>query len=165
MANWRQAFKSDFMASWDLDSSAVLTIKNVEQKEVQLAKKELKNVAYFVEKTFSNGEAIKPMILNATNCKKLNMFTGTKETANWNNIQVEIAVVENKGRIGEATGLSIVRVVSGGVDPLEAIKTLLEKAKENLNQDEVDGVNQVITEQRVNAYDKTINFLKTKTNE
>lgn len=162
MPNWRNAHKSDFMASWDLDSNVILTISHVEQKDVQLAKKELKNVAYFAEKTFPNGEAIKPMILNATNCKQLNMFTNTKETNEWRNIQVEIGVTANKGRIGEATGLSILRVVSGGFDPLEAINTLFKEVKDNLSEEEIEGVNTVINEYRVNQYDKTINFLKSK---
>jgi hypothetical protein len=162
MPNWRNAHKSDFMASWDLDSNVILTISHVEQKMVKLAKEELKNVAYFVEKAFTNNEPIKPMILNATNCKQLNMFTGTKEIGDWKNIQVEIGVTANKGRIGEATGLSILRVVSGGFDPVQEIKKLFEKAKGNLTNDESEEVMKVINENHVNRYDKTISFLNQK---
>ena len=114
MANWRQAFKSDFLASWDLDKNVILTIKDVETKMVQLQKSELKVVANFVEDKFENGEPIKPMILNSTNCKLLNLYTKSKETDNWNNLKVEIGVKANKGRIGGEFGLAILRVISGG---------------------------------------------------
>lgn len=110
MANWRTAFKSEFLASWDIDTSIILTLERVEVKEVQLQKKEKKVVAYFEEKKFSNGEPIKPMILNATNCKMLNTFFGTKETDNWKGAKLTIGVKENKGHIGESKGLSIVFV-------------------------------------------------------
>lgn len=112
MANWRTAFKSDFLASWDLDANMILTIERVEVKEVQLQKKERKVVAHFFEKQFSNGEPIKPMIMNATNCKLLNSHSGTKETDNWKDIKVEIGVVANTGRIGEANGLKIIRIIT-----------------------------------------------------
>jgi len=162
MGNWRNAFKSDFMAAWDIDSNVILTIQRVEQKDVQLQKKELKNVAYFHEKTYSNGENVKPMILNATNCKKLNMYTGTKETSAWVNLEVEIGIVENKGRIGEANGLAILRVLKGGIDHLGNIKTLLDQVKSELNPEELTGVERVINNQEYNSYNKVINFLNSK---
>jgi len=162
MANWRNAFKSDFMAAWDIDSNVILTIQRVEQKDVQLQKKELKNVAYFVEKTYPNGEIVKPMILNATNCKQLNSFTGTKETTGWINLEVEIGVVANKGRIGEANGLAILRVLKGGMDYLGNIKTLLDQVKGELSQEELSGVERVINNQEHNSYNKVTNFLNSK---
>jgi len=162
MANWRNAFKSDFLASWDIDNSIQLTIKNVEVKEIQLQKKELKVVANFVETKFNNGEPVKSMVLNATNCKKMNTFTGTNETSQWNNIVVEIGVVANTGRIGAANGLSIVRVVSGGLDRLQEIRNEFSRVKDNLSHEEIEGVEAVINNSRQNAYDKTINFLRSK---
>jgi len=162
MANWRTAFKSDFLASWDLDSNVTLTIKTVEVKEVQLAKKEVKVIANFVDTHFPNGEIIKPMVLNATNCKKMNTFTGTKETSQWNNIVVEIGVVANTGRIGAANGLAILRVISGGVDRLQQIKDLYKEVSDNLTPEEIEGVERVIANQEQNAYDKTFRFLTSK---
>lgn len=162
MANWRTAFKSDFLASWDIDSNIQLTISHVEVKEVQLQKKEKKVVAYFLEKNFSNGEPIKPMILNATNCKILNSFTGTKETNDWKNLVVEIGVKANSGRIGEANGLAIYRVVSGvKVDKLKDVKDLFKTAK-GLTDDETNYAEKIINEQISQSYDKAISFLKTK---
>lgn len=163
MANWRTAFKSDFLASWDIDGVITLTIERVEISDVQLQKKEKKVVAYFKEKTFSNGEPIKPMILNAGNCKTLNSYTGTKETNDWVNLLVEIGTKENKGRIGEAMGLSINRVISGSkvIDKLQKIKDLLKTSK-NLSDSESDFANKIISEQMVSSYDKAITFLTSK---
>ena len=163
MGNWRTAFKSDFLASWDIDGVVKLTIERVEIKEVQLQKKEKKVVAYFKEQHFSNGEPIKPMILNATNCKVLNSYTGTKETNDWVNLLVEIGTKENKGRIGEALGLSINRVLSGSrvIDKVDIIKSLL-KTVIDLSEREEDYVNQIIDNKSVENYDKAINHLKSK---
>lgn len=163
MANWRTAFKSDFLASWDIDGVVKLTIEKVEIKEVQLQKREKKVVAYFKEKHFANGEPIKPMILNATNCKVLNSYTGTKETNDWINLLVEIGTKENKGRIGEALGLSINRVLSGSrvVDKVGIIKDLLRTAID-LTDRETEYVNEIINTKQVENYDKAINHLKSK---
>ena len=160
MANWRTAFKSDFLASWDIDSTIQLTISHVEVKEVQLQKKEKKVVAYFVEKTFANGEEIKPMILNATNCKLLNSYTGTKETNDWKNITVEIGVKENKGRIGEANGLAILRVLKGQIDLLETIISLRKTATKEITLEQNNSLDDIIEKKKSELYNKTINFLK-----
>ncbi len=160
MANWRTAFKSDFLASWDIDSTIQLTISHVEVKEVQLQKKEKKVVAYFVEKTFANGEEIKPMILNATNCKLLNSYTGTKETNDWKNITVEIGVKENKGRIGEANGLAIIRVLKGQIDLLETIINLRSTATKEITLEQNNSLDDIIEKKKSELYNKTINFLK-----
>jgi len=160
MANWRTAFKSDFLASWDIDSTIQLTISHVEVKEVQLQKKEKKVVAYFVEKTFANGEEIKPMILNATNCKLLNSYTGTKETNDWKNITVEIGVKENKGRIGEANGLAILRVLKGQIDLLETIINLRSSATKEITLEQNNSLDDIIEKKKSELYNKTINFLK-----
>lgn len=163
MANWRTAFKSDFLASWDIDSAIRLTIEHVEVKEVQLQKKEKKVVAFFVEKTFPNGEIIKPMILNATNCKKMNMFTGTKETDFWRNVIVDIGVIENTGRIGESKGLSILKVIGSTIDLLEDVKKLYsEMPLDSLTEEERAGIDRVIANEEKNSYDKVLRHLKSK---
>ena len=111
MGNWRNSFTSPFMASWDIDQPTILTIESVEQKVVQLQKSEQKVLATFVEKKFSNGEEVKKMILNASNCKMLHKATNSNNTDNWKGIKVEIGVIANKGRIGNELGLSILRVL------------------------------------------------------
>lgn len=111
MGNWRNSFTSPFMASWDIDKPTILTIESVEQKVVQLQKSEQKVLATFVEKKFENGEEVKKMILNASNCKILHKATNSNNTDNWKNIKVEIGVIANKGRIGNELGLSILRVI------------------------------------------------------
>jgi len=111
MGNWRNSFTSPFMASWDIDKPTILTIESVEQKVVQLQKSEQKVLATFIEKKFENGEEVKKMILNASNCKILHKATNSNNTDNWKNIKVEIGVIANKGRIGNELGLSILRVI------------------------------------------------------
>lgn len=163
MANWRTAFKSDFLASWDIDSVIQLTIDHVEVKEVQLIKKEKKVIAYFLEKNFPNNEIIKPMILNATNCKKLNTFTGTKETDHWRNIAVEIGVVQNTGKIGESKGLSIIRVLGIPVDKINELIEIYDKLdKTLLSEEEYAGIERVIANQEKASYDKCIRFISEK---
>lgn len=112
MGNWRNSFKSDYLASWDIDTPVTLTIESVAQKVIQLQKAEQKVVAKFVEQKFPNGEPVKEMILNSSNCKVLHKATKNKDTDNWKNIKVEIGVVPNKGRIGNEFGLSILRVLT-----------------------------------------------------
>jgi len=111
MGNCRNSFTSPFMASWDIDKPRILTIESVEQKVVQLQKSEQKVLATFIEKKFENGEEVKKMILNASNCKILHKATNSNNTDNWKNIKVEIGVIANKGRIGNELGLSILRVI------------------------------------------------------
>jgi len=125
MANWRNSFKSDYLASWDIDKPVTLTIESVAQKVIQLQKSEQKVVAKFVEKKFDNGEVVKEMILNSTNCKVLHKATKSKDTDHWKNIRVEIGVVPNKGRIGNEFGLSILRVLSSDDKPLNTKSELV----------------------------------------
>jgi len=133
MASWRNAFKNDYLASWDIDKPVTLTIESVTQKVVQLQKAEKKVVAKFVEKKFDDGEEVKDMILNPSNCKTLQTATKTKDTDRWNNIKVEIGVVPNKGRIGNEFGLSILRVLSSDDKPLNT-KYELVNGDENWNR-------------------------------
>lgn len=110
--HWRDVYDSEFLASWDLDQNAVLTIQKAVEQECKLAKgKEKKVVAHFAEPNLSNGVKAKPMILNATNCKMIQSQTGIQFFADWSGLRVEIAVMENKGGIGNANGLRIVRIL------------------------------------------------------
>jgi len=125
MGNWRNSFTSPFMASWDIDKPTILTIESVEQKVVQLQKSEQKVLATFVEKKFDNGEEVKKMILNASNCKILHKATNSNNTDNWKGIKVEIGVIANKGRIGNEQGLSILRVLSSSEKAISIVNLVV----------------------------------------
>lgn len=114
MTNWKDAFDSPFMSSYELDGPVQLTVDRVEQKMVQLTKQELKNVAYFKEAKLPSGRPTKPMILNSGNCKMLHNAVKSGNVDAWKNITIELSVKPNKGRIGEAMGLSINRIISVG---------------------------------------------------
>ncbi len=109
--HWRDVYKSDYLASWDLDKKATLTIKECKAEMCKLSKgKELKVVAYFEELEMANGVKVKPMILNPTNCKFIQGRTDLPKYADWSGLLVDISVEENKGGIGEKFGLRIVNV-------------------------------------------------------
>jgi hypothetical protein len=109
--HWRDVYKSDYLASWDLDKKATLTIKECKAEMCKLSKgKELKVVAYFEELEMANRVKVKPMILNPTNCKFIQGRTNLPKYADWSGLLVDISVEENKGGIGEKFGLRIVNV-------------------------------------------------------
>ena len=109
--HWRDVYNSDYLASWDLDKKATLTIKECKSQMCKLSKgKELKVVAFFEELEMPNGVKVKPMILNATNCKFIQGRTDIPTYANWAGLVVDISVEENKGGIGEKFGLRISNV-------------------------------------------------------
>lgn len=109
--HWRDVYKSDYLASWDLDKNCVLTISEAKEQECKLAKgKEIKLVAHFVEPIMSNGVKSKPLILNPTNCKFIQVRTGLPFFKDWNGLKIEISVQANTGGIGNANGLRIVNV-------------------------------------------------------
>jgi hypothetical protein len=107
--HWRSVYKSDFLASWDLDDrDELLTIDFAERKECKLARgNEIKVVLNFKEKTLSNGVELKPMICNPTNSKILSRFVKSGIISDWNGYSVLISVKENKGKIGNSEGLFI----------------------------------------------------------
>ncbi|MEG0848513.1 MAG: hypothetical protein RSE50_01005 [Myroides sp.] len=107
--HWRSVYKSDFLASWDLDDrDELLTIDFAERKECKLARgNEIKVVLNFKEKTLSNGVELKPMICNPTNSKILSRFVKSGIISDWNGFSVLISVKENKGKIGNSEGLFI----------------------------------------------------------
>jgi hypothetical protein len=114
MTNWKDAFDSPFMSSYELDGPVQLTVERVEQKMVQLTKQELKNVAYFKEAKLPSGRPTKPMILNSGNCKILHNAVNSNDTDKWKNIRIELSVKPNKGHVGGAQGLAINRIIAVG---------------------------------------------------
>ncbi len=104
--HWRKVFLSDYLGSCDLedgkDLKAVIksvTVKNVKGPD---GKEQDRNVA-----TFTNPD-LKPMILNATNCKLMKKFAGSVFINDWNNVPVQIYVKDDIKAFGEITeGLRI----------------------------------------------------------
>lgn len=159
MTNWKDAFDSPFLSSYELDGPVNLTIDRVEQKEVQLSKREVKNVAYFKESMLPTGRPIKPMILNSGNCKMLHNAVKSGDVNKWVNIGVELSVKPNKGRIGEAQGLAINRVLSVGSATTTASNTKTELV---VGSDKWEGVVQYVKSNKTLGLGTIINNLQTK---
>jgi hypothetical protein len=104
--HWKKVFDSSYLGSCDLEDGKDLkaVIKSVSIQEVKgtEGKKQNCNVAVFTD------PKIKPMILNATNCKVVKKFTGTPFINDWNNVPVQIYVKDDIKAFGELTeGLRI----------------------------------------------------------
>ena len=105
--HWRKVFLSDYLGSCDLDDGKDLkaVIKSVTVKSVKSpndGKEQERNVATFTDAN------LKPMILNATNCKLMKKFAGSNFINDWNNIPVQIYVKDDIKAFGEVTeGLRI----------------------------------------------------------
>ena len=75
---------------------SVKKVKNTDGKEQE------RNVAIFTDST------IKPMVLNATNCKVIKKFAKSPYITDWNNIPVQIYVKDDIRAFGDVTeGLRI----------------------------------------------------------
>ena len=104
--HWKKVFNSDYLGSCDLDNrndlKAVIksvTVKNVKGPD---GKEQERNVATFTDAN------IKPMILNATNCKLIKKFARSVYINDWNNIPIQIYVKDDIKAFGEVTeGLRI----------------------------------------------------------
>ena len=104
--HWRKVFLSDYLGSCDLEDGKDMkaVIKSVSVKSVKGpdGKEQDRNVAIFTDAT------LKPMILNATNCKLIKKFAGSVFINDWNNIPVQIYVKDDIKAFGEVTeGLRI----------------------------------------------------------
>lgn len=94
--HYRKAFDSPYLSSADLVEPTVLTVKFV-RLEIDRTKKtkDLFNTAHFVEKEIRKGEALKPMILNATNSKTMKGLTGSAFIDDWNGVRITVYVDHN----------------------------------------------------------------------
>lgn len=94
--HYRKAFDSPYLSSADIVEPTVLTVKYV-RLEVDKTKKtkDMFNTAHFVEKEIRRGEALKPMILNATNSKTMKGLTGSAFIDDWNDVRITIYVDHN----------------------------------------------------------------------
>lgn len=97
--HWRKAFKSDYLGAHDLEEGQdlKLTIKQVTVRPVTnpTGKTEDCNVATFTD------PKLKPMVLNATACKQIQRFSGSKFIEDWGNTNIQIYVLEGVKAYGE----------------------------------------------------------------
>ncbi len=104
--HWHKVFLSDYLGACDLDEGKdlKLIIKTVSVKEVKGsdAKKQNRNVAEFTD------SKIKPMILNATNCRIVKKFTGSSYIDDWKNVPIQVYIKTDIKAFGDITeGLRI----------------------------------------------------------
>jgi hypothetical protein len=104
--HWKKVFNSDYLGSCDLEDGKDLkaVIKSVSVKLVKGpdGKEQDRNVAIFTDAN------LKPMILNATNCKLIKKFARSVFINDWNNIPIQIYVKDDIKAFGEVTeGLRI----------------------------------------------------------
>ena len=101
--HYRKAFDSPYLSSADIVEPTVLTVKYVRLELDRTKKtKDMFNTAHFVEAEIRRGEALKPMILNASNSKTMKALTGSAFIDDWNNVRITIYVDHNV-RFGKET--------------------------------------------------------------
>lgn len=101
--HYRKAFDSPYLSSADIVEPTTLTISRVTLELDKTKKtKDLFNTAYFTEKFIRKGEALKPMILNATNSKTMKKLTETPFIDDWKDVKVTVYVDHNV-RFGKET--------------------------------------------------------------
>lgn len=153
--HYRKVFKSDHLSSADLEDLLeanrllIFTIKEVRQEtNVSVAgKKGNFNIAYFEE-------PIKPLVLNATNCKIVRSFCNNSSfVEDWKNCKVELYIDEQVKLKGET--VSGIRIKP--LQPKEKQKPLFteanfEKAKAANATFEMIEKNYILTEEIKQKY-------------
>ena len=104
--HWKKVFNSDYLGSCDIPEGKdiVLTISHVQIKKVKNTdgKEQERNIALFTDNN------VKPMILNATNCKVIKKFAKSPYIDDWKNIIISVYVKDDIRSFGETTeGLRI----------------------------------------------------------
>lgn len=104
--HWKKVFNSDYLGSCDLEDGKDLraVIKSVSVRKVKNTdgKEQERNVAVFTD------PKLKPMILNATNCKVVKKFAKSPYINDWNDIAVQIYIKDDIRAFGDVTeGLRI----------------------------------------------------------
>lgn len=84
--SWRKMKKSPYLSSTDIDGqNLVLTIKNAEQKlSIGLERNDYFNMVEFLEPNY------KPMLVNTTNSKVLEVLSSSEFIEDWIGLKVEI---------------------------------------------------------------------------
>jgi len=94
--HYRKAFNSPYLSSADIVEPTVLTISHVRLEADKTKKtKDSFNTAYFKEKELRQGEALKPMVLNAVNSRTMKNLTGSAFIDDWCNVPITIYVDTN----------------------------------------------------------------------
>lgn len=103
--HYRKAYKSDHLGVSDLEDfieqgvALIFTIKHVKQGNTKVAGKSgFYNVAHFSE----NG--VKPLVLNATNAKRVANIAGSPLIEDWAGIKIELYIDSNVKMLGEVVG-------------------------------------------------------------
>jgi len=158
--HYRSVMKSDHLSSADLEDlieqgkSLNFVIKEVKQQfGVSVAgKKGDFNIAYFAEN-------IKPLVLNATNCKMLRQFAnGSPMVEDWNNIAITLYIDENVKMKGEkVSGVRISPIQPQMKAKPQFTEANFEKAKANgASIEKIKTVYEISSEMET----KYTNFLK-----
>lgn len=131
--HYRKVMKSDHLGSADVEEfieekkSLIFTIKHVKQEyNVTVAgRKGNFNIAYFKE-------AIKPLVLNATNAKTVRSFVKDRSpfVENWNDIVVKLYIDHSVKMKGEIVGGVRIEKVQPKTTKQKFEKSHFEKAKE-----------------------------------
>ena len=100
LTHWKKMVNTDYLGAYSLQGTAdsiILTIKDVKREKVTAPGGVVDDciVARF-EETQKNGVVVKPMVLNATNCKTISAMYGTPFIEEWIGKKVEIVVAQTK---------------------------------------------------------------------
>jgi hypothetical protein len=128
--HYRKAFDSPYLSSADIVDPVTLTIRKVtlEADRTKKSKEEF-NTCWFQERELRPGEALKPMILNATNSKFLAQLTGSKWIDDWAGYEVTV-YVDGAVRFGKETveGLRLAKAVPKAEQASEELVAAARKA-------------------------------------
>lgn len=113
--HWKKVFNKDYLGACDLEDNKDLKaiINHVEIRKIKDSngKESDSNVAIL-----ANG--LKPMILNATNCKMIKKFTKSPYIEDWNNVPIQIYIKPDVKAFGDVVeGLRIREVQPKMVKP------------------------------------------------
>lgn len=165
--HYRKVFKSDHLSSADLEDlteqgkALIFTIKEVTQhiqdpsikdSGVRVAGKVISaNIAHFAEN-------IKPLVLNATNSKKVASIAGSNFVQDWRSVEVELFIDQSVKFKGSS--VQGIRIKSGVTTNLAAIEALYKIKKDKVPEDRQTGIERIIIEAEDSSYLKVFNYLK-----
>ncbi len=109
--HWKKVFDSDYLGACDIEPGTELKVK-IEKVKIEKVKggkvkggqnadTDNRNVAHFTEK------GVKPMVLNATNCKQIRKFAKSEFIEDWGGVCIQIYVKQVKAFGEETEGLRI----------------------------------------------------------
>lgn len=130
--HYRKAFDSPYLSAADIVDPIMLTIRRVVLEKDRTKKTQDQfNTAYWQEREIRPGEALKPMILNATNSKFLAQLTGSKFIDDWAGTVVTVWV-DGAVRFGKETveGLRLAKADGEAQRIGRLTDELIERAKQ-----------------------------------